>query len=186
LKEINEKEHETLNIIDKIKQDNLKHCHNLEKEVIVKATVIEGQQSKINELEDRLAKVENILEKQINNKKEVPRTKPLKCTKCQYETNSRSGFKVHQAKKHTSVDKVKFPKNCDICGKEFKTATEMKKHIKSHSYKQAKFKCDDCDFVCCMEVHIGKEHSDIFECGLCQFEAQNFENLDIQLNLCGG
>jgi dimeric dUTPase (all-alpha-NTP-PPase superfamily) len=64
----------------------------------------------------------------------------------------------------------------------------MKKHIKSHSYKNAKLKCHDCDFVgesdITMEVHIGKEHSENFECGLCEFEAPNFENLDIHLNVC--
>ena len=63
----------------------------------------------------------------------------------------------------------------------------MKKHIKSHSYKQAKFKCDDCDFVgeseLTMEVHIGKQHLEKYECGLCEFEAQNFENL-VHLNTC--
>ena len=35
-----------------------------------------------------------------------------------------------------------------------------------------------------MEVHIGKDHSENYECGLCEFEAKNFENLDIHLNSC--
>ena len=64
----------------------------------------------------------------------------------------------------------------------------MKKHIKSHSYKRANYKCDDCDFVgeseFTMEVHIGKFHSEKYECGLCDFEATNFENLEIHLVTC--
>ena len=73
-------------------------------------------------------------------------------------------MKVHDKKKHTSVDNVKFPKKCDLCDEEIKTAMEMKRHMKRHSYKEAKFKCDDCDFVgeseLTMEVHIGKHHSE--------------------------
>ena len=42
--------------------------------------------------------------------------------------------------------------------------------MRSHSFKEAKFKCEDCDFVGqsreTMEVHIGKSHTDNFECGL--------------------
>jgi rubredoxin len=109
----------------------------------------------------------------MNNNKEVPPKKSFKCTKCDYETNSQSGLKVHDTKKHTSVDNVKFPKKCDLYEKEIKSATEMKKHIKRHSYKQAKFECDDCDFVgesdLTMEVHIEKQHSEKYECGLCIF-----------------
>ena len=50
----------------------------------------------------------------------------------------------------------------------------MKKHIKSHSFKQAKFKSYDCDFV-----------------GLCECVVQDFVNLYINLNSfevyqCGG
>ena len=51
---------------------------------------------------------------------------------------------------------------------------KTKKNINSHSYKLAKFKCDDCDFVgeseLTMEVHIGKHHSETYECGLCDVE----------------
>ena len=42
----------------------------------------------------------------------------------------------------------------------------LKKHMKTHSYKEAKFKCEDCEFVgqCreTMEVHMGKAHTDNF------------------------
>ena len=35
-----------------------------------------------------------------------------------------------------------------------------------------------------MEVHLGKHHSEKNECGLCDFEAGNLENLETHLNTC--
>ena len=59
----------------------------------------------------------------------------------------------------------------------FENAKEMKKHLQTHSYKKANFKCVDCEFVGTneetMEVHIGKTHADIFVCGLCDYKAEN-------------
>ena len=64
----------------------------------------------------------------------------------------------------------------------------MKKHLQTHSYKKANFKCVDCDFVGTneetMEVHIGKTHANIFECGLCSHKAETLEKLDIHLFTC--
>ena len=64
----------------------------------------------------------------------------------------------------------------DLCDTELRNAAEMKKHIKSHSYKRANYKCDDCDFVgeseFTMEVHIGKFHSEKYECGICDLEVK--------------
>ena len=64
----------------------------------------------------------------------------------------------------------------------------MKKHMKRHSYKEARYKCDDCDFVgesgLTMDVHIGKHHSENHECGLCNFEAKDQENLETHLTSC--
>ena len=46
----------------------------------------------------------------------------------------------------------------------------MKKHMRTHSYKDAVYKCDLCDFIggdqIEMEVHLAKLHGDNFECGL--------------------
>ena len=64
----------------------------------------------------------------------------------------------------------------------------MKKHLQTHSYKKANFKCVDCEFVGTneetMEVHIGKTHADIFVCGLCDYKAETLEELDIHLFTC--
>ena len=50
----------------------------------------------------------------------------------------------------------------------------------THAYKQATYKCDECEFVgqneVTMEVHKGTYHSEIFECGLGDFETKNFES----------
>ena len=35
-----------------------------------------------------------------------------------------------------------------------------------------------------MEVHIGKKHSDLFDCGLCATETKSLENLNIHLSTC--
>ena len=47
-------------------------------------------------------------------------------------------------------------------------------------------KCLDCDFICetdlGMEVHIGKEHADGFDSGLCGFKEQSLENLETHLS----
>ena len=67
-------------------------------------------------------------------------------------------------------------------------AGDMKRHMRSHSFKEAKFKCEDCDFVGqsreTMEVHIGKNHTDNFECGLCDLNFGNIGKLEIHLKAC--
>ena len=58
----------------------------------------------------------------------------------------------------------------------------------THSYREVHYKCEECDFVgqnrVTMEVHMGKNHSDKFECGLCEWEANSLENLETHLNTC--
>ena len=61
-------------------------------------------------------------------------------------------------------------------------------HLKTHSYKEAKFQCEDCEFVGntreTMNVHIGRFHTDQFECGLCERNLGNSSSLDVHLNTC--
>ena len=58
----------------------------------------------------------------------------------------------------------------------------------THSYKKAKYLCDECDFVgkseVTMAVHIGKKHLKTFDCGLCDLETNSIENLEIHLKTC--
>ena len=64
----------------------------------------------------------------------------------------------------------------------------MNKHMKSHSYKHIEYKCEECEFFSdsklVMDVHIGKKHSENFECGLCEFEAGDMEALNIHMFTC--
>ena len=66
--------------------------------------------------------------------------------------------------------------------------SEMRKHVASHSYTNSKFKCDECEFLggndATMQVHIGKYHTDKFECGLCYIEEKDQESLEIHLATC--
>ena len=60
--------------------------------------------------------------------------------------------------------------------------------MKSHSYKKATYRCEDCTFVgenrATMEVHLGRAHSENLECGLCEFQVGNLEKLDLHLFTC--
>ena len=64
----------------------------------------------------------------------------------------------------------------------------MKTHMKTHSYKVIQFKCNKCDFLGPWEidiaVHVGREHGDCFECGLCEHIAEDLESLDTHLFTC--
>ena len=120
---------------------------------------------------------------QTRSTKEKQTLKSFKCSKCNFETNSQIGLKIHDKKKHTSleIEIEKYPRSCNLCDKVSRNAAEMKKHVISHSYTKANFKCDDCDFVgeseYTMEVHIGKFHSEKYECGICDIEVKDLKAL---------
>ena len=65
-------------------------------------------------------------------------------------------------------------------------ATEL--NLKHVSYKKAEFRGEDCEYIgstkVSMDVHSGKFHSKKFECGLCDHEARNLENLETHLFTC--
>ena len=85
-------------------------------------------------------------------------------------------------------DKVVPLKGCDLCEKQFNNLSDFNRHMKSHLYKEAKFRCEDCPFVGknfeTMEVHAGKAHTDNLECGLCENNFENIENLNLHLQTC--
>ena len=97
-------------------------------------------------------------------------------------------MKIHFKKKHTKLDQEIYPRTCDLCEKTCKNSQEMKKHLLTHSYKEANYKCSDCDFVSehlvSMEVHVGKYHSESYDCGLCSSEVGSLENLETHLRTC--
>ena len=110
------------------------------------------------------------------------------CDFCDFATTSKSGLKVHMKRKHTEYSKEKFPKSCDLCGKVVSDAAEMKKHLKSHSYKCIQVQCNYCNFCATdeeeIDVHVGLDHGGTFECGLCDYVAEDRESLLIHLSTC--
>ena len=126
------------------------------------------------------------IEKSINCEK---KTSVFKCTNCDFVSYSNQGLKVHMARKHTLKGNEKYPLKCHICDIDLKDSKEMKKHMMTHSYKKAgKLKCKDCEFLgdnkYSMEVHIGKYHSDKFECGLCDDTMKTLSELEVHLFTC--
>ena len=155
---------------------------------------LEAQNLKIKDLDnankENTKEIGYIKEKVPDNKKsiEIETKEKFKCDKCDFECNSKHGLKVHLTRKHTNITNEKFPRKCDLCENKFGNHAELKRHMKSHSYKEAKFKCEDCEFVGerfeTMEVHMGKCHTDKFECGLCEKNFKDIETLETHLNTC--
>ena len=59
--------------------------------------------------------------------------------------------------------------------------------MKTHTYKDKYsgkelngFKCETCSF----NAHHGKSHGELFECGLFEFKAKSFDNLELHLKTC--
>ena len=78
------------------------------------------------------------------------------------------------------MDNDTFPQNCHLFENKCEKIYELKKHLITHSYKEAQYIYSECNFVCqnkvSMEVHIGKQHSEKFERG--------FDNLELHLTTC--
>jgi hypothetical protein len=62
--------------------------------------------------------------------------------------------------------------------------------MRTHSYSLVQYKCDLSEFMGFGEidmdvlVHAAKLHGDKFECGLCEHEAKDNEDLEIHLSTC--
>ena len=110
------------------------------------------------------------------------------CSKCNFTTVSERGLKVHMKRKHESLEDEQFPKVCDFCDRNCFDKKHMKEHLAEHSFRNLKFKCEDCDFLAednlSLEVHAGKAHSGNFECALCGFTGKDISDLDTHLHTC--
>ena len=77
---------------------------------------------------------------------------------------------------------------CENCGKEFRSSSDLKEHMISHSYQKLQFKCHECDFwgpnTHTMKMHIKRIHSETIECGMCDFRAKDVEILDTHTFTC--
>ena len=58
----------------------------------------------------------------------------------------------------------------------------------THSHRLIQYQCNMCSFSeyndIGIEVHVGREHGEIFECGMCEFIAEDLESLDVHLLTC--
>ena len=59
---------------------------------------------------------------------------------------SKQGLRTHKARKHTTVETEVYPKACDLCDRTFESASKMKEHLKTHSYKKMISKYEKFDF----------------------------------------
>ena len=110
------------------------------------------------------------------------------CAICNFKTESERGLKVHTKRKHDTLSDEAFPKTCDFCDEKCNSKMNLERHLKEHSYKTLRYKCEHCDFLfndmMSLDVHVGRKHSGNFECGICGFEAKSEENLNIHLHTC--
>ena len=65
---------------------------------------------------------------------------------------------------------------------------QLKKHMRTHSFNYATFKCALCEFIggeqIEMEIHDARVQGDKNECALCGFEGKDLETIDNHLSTC--
>ena len=115
----------------------------------------------------------------------------IKCPHCDYEASSERELKTHKTRIHTTStlsNESQFPNKCELSVIEVRSKSEFKRRVRTHSYKEANFQCNECDKVCDsefeIEVHISKSHSEDFDCVLCGFEAKDLDNLRVHFVTC--
>jgi hypothetical protein len=121
----------------------------------------------------------------------------FQCQDCDFVGNSKQGRNMHMKRKHTCKIENS-PNNCEICELKFENwlgkplrKEIIEKHILSHAYKgenEVKFKCDECEFwgpnTLTIELHVKKAHCENIKCGLCDYEADGVESLEIHISTC--
>ena len=172
---------------------------NLRKDFEVKDKKINALELRLEELEKdhKVYKKQN--EKKIKDlenackqktRKENIEGDELSCDLCDFKTNSKPGLKTHCKRKHSERNKNNFPRSCDLCDQQIQSVLDLKDHMKQHRYFMSNdnYKCEECEFwgpnEMTMEVHLGRVHADIQECGLCDFQAKNSEELELHLFTC--
>ena len=160
--------------------------------------MIDNLLERVESLEKKLSTSKSQLEKESDVEEEIPiedetsvDDEQFKCSKCDFESFSNKGLKIHMKKKHTNYETLNYPRTCDFCEKIFENGFELRKHMKLHSFKGTLFgeyKCEECDFygdsLEMMEVHAGKCRNDDFDCGLCHHKFARLEELKTHLASC--
>ena len=141
--------------------------------------------------EKRLDSLENrnidVQKKADSEKIKIVGKDEIKCSVCDFTTSSKHGLKIHTQRMHTE----QFSKTCSLCDKTFKSKHKFRNHKFEHTKwvrKDNSYSCKECQFVgynmYSHEVHMGKVHSINYDCGLCDIEFGNLEDLEIHLNTC--
>ena len=117
-------------------------------------TLIIENEKKLETINIKLDKVEEIVRN---------REKKFKCHQCNFMSESEQGLKTHISRKHKSENKkeenLDYPRSCELCEKEIKNIKEMKKHLKTHSFRYVQYKCNFCNYYADddigIAVHVG-------------------------------
>ena len=183
-----------LNGLVKCLEEKDLHTIKLEQKICDMENINDLQNERINKLDkennENSQNIKMLIEKLSIFENSIPNKslERYKCKLCDFVGQSAQGLKTHSTRKHTVISKGGYPKPCDLCGCEVSNAENMKKHLKTHSFKKAQYKCEDCDFVGqsveTMEVHNGKAHTKDFECGICEVSFGNNDDLDTHLTTC--
>ena len=181
----------------KVKLNALENLYGtLENDLKDKNSKICGLELKLEDLEEKQKSDKQIKDKKIKDlelsikKKSIQEESPedFNCPDCEFVSKTKRGLKTHKARIHTKTNALQYPVECELCEAKLESEKILKEHLKYHSYKKSTFKCEECDFssenFLTMEVHIGKQHGEKVECGLCNFEAKDLEALNLHLSTC--
>ena len=107
----------------------------------------------------------------------------------QFFQQHRTWIKNSHEQKQKEFQENDSSQQCTFCDFVFSDERQMKKHMGTHSYSLVQYKCDLCEFFMGydeidMDVHAAKLHGDKFECGLCEHEAKDNEDLAMHLSTC--
>ena len=115
----------------------------------------------------------------------------IKCLKCKFEASIEDELKLHVIRKHTNIENLEYPNNCNLCEFKLENSQDFRTHMEIHSLKRTifgDFECTDCHFLSdkieSMEVHFGKCCVDELFCGLCEWRSDCLENLETHLKSC--
>ena len=146
-----------------------KRVETFESNLMIMKKALSEKDSYIHTLENKIDIIvqenqeQNVkIEELVNEVKKISETtKPIKfkCKNCDFETISEKGLKMHTSKKHTKAKDQGKKYHCDHC----KIMVSSKETL---------------------EVHIGKNHSEKFTCGLCENIFTSREHLETHLNTC--
>ena len=175
---LNEKDLEISELKQKFK-DLEKIVHNFGKEIgEVEERVIDATKSNETFLNQSISVLEGSFK--------LPEKVIFKCEQCNFETESEKGLKVHFRRKH--VDVLDIPQTCDFCEMKCFNKQNLEDHLKKHSYRELKYKCEDCDFlvedILSLDVHVERKHSGNFKCVICGFSEKDEEHLNTHLHTC--